>query len=375
MGVAQLEIERVETPARVEQLAAEGWDDLVRAMPRPSPFLLTGWIVPWLEHRASGARTFVHVARRGGVLAGVLPLVVRRRGRLRVAEFVGGQQSQLSDVLLADDDDAETVRALVEHAVGGFDFADLYGVPARNRLSPALGTRLELIERVEAPVLELDAPFADVYARKLSSQRRQGYRRKRRKLGELGEVSVGVARTPEELTAALGEARELHRLRWHGRPDGSGFATDAGFRAYVEGCLRLAAHDVPRVVTLRLDGRTVAFHSYFALGGAAISDRLAFDPELARFSPGLLNTLDMLETAAAEGLRRVEFLGGTEDYKLLFADRFEPLHDAVGLASGPFGRLAAGATRAQIRLRRRLRRNERLHQLYLNGFDGLRRRR
>ena len=32
--------------------------------------------------------------------------------------------------------------------------------------------------------------------------------------------------------------------------------------------------------------------------------RLGFDPAYARYSPGLVNTLDTIETAAAEGLER-----------------------------------------------------------------------
>ena len=40
--------------------------------------------------------------------------------------------------------------------------------------------------------------------------------------------------------------------------------------------------------------------------------RLAFDPDYARLSPGLLTTLAAIEAAAAEGVERVEFLGGDE---------------------------------------------------------------
>ena len=56
--------------------------------------------------------------------------------------------------------------------------------------------------------------------------------------------------------------------------------------------------------------------------------KLAFDPRFARYSPGFLNTLDMIEAAAAEGLTRVEFLGGPEQYKLVFSDRLDPLQRA-----------------------------------------------
>ena len=71
--------------------------------------------------------------------------------------------------------------------------------------------------------------------------------------------------------------------------------------------------------------------------------RLAFDPELSRCSPGLVNTLDALEAAADEGMTRVEFLGGGERYKIELADRTEPLFHGFGMASGVRGRAYAAA--------------------------------
>jgi CelD/BcsL family acetyltransferase involved in cellulose biosynthesis len=126
-------------------------------------------------------------------------------------------------------------------------------------------------------------------------------------------------------------------------------------------------------VTLRLDGRAIAFHYYFALAGRMYVHRLAFDPALARYSPGIVNTLDTIEAAAAEGLRRVEFLGGDERYKVELADRFEPLCHGFGAASGARGRAYAAAHVGSIRLRMRLKRSPRLRRLYFDGLAPMRR--
>jgi CelD/BcsL family acetyltransferase involved in cellulose biosynthesis len=101
--------------------------------------------------------------------------------------------------------------------------------------------------------------------------------------------------------------------------------------------------------------------------------RLGFDPEFARYSPGLVNTLDTIETAAAEGLTRVEFLGGAERYKLELADRFDPLCQGIGLARGPLARGAVEARLAYIRLRLRLKRHQGLRRLYVDGMAPVRR--
>ena len=101
--------------------------------------------------------------------------------------------------------------------------------------------------------------------------------------------------------------------------------------------------------------------------------RLAFDPEVGRFSPGLVNTLDAIEAAAEEGLTRVEFLGGGERYKLELADGFAPLYHGYGVASGVRGRAYAHAHLGAIHARRRLKRSERLHRLYFEGLAPARR--
>ncbi len=54
------------------------WDALVRLMPRPSPWLLHGWLAEWWKHYGEGADLRVHVAFRDGRLVGALPLFVRR---------------------------------------------------------------------------------------------------------------------------------------------------------------------------------------------------------------------------------------------------------------------------------------------------------
>jgi CelD/BcsL family acetyltransferase involved in cellulose biosynthesis len=353
----------------------EDWDSLVRTRPRPSPFLLHRWLFEWWRHYGDGGDLAVHVARRNGRLVGALPLCVRPRHRLRVLSFLGGDDSTLADLLLGDEERPEIATALAERAVSsGQDFADFSGLPAASRLVAALGrSRLRLIERSEAPVLDLSAGWEAVYRSKLSSKKRSHYRRRRRQLAELGRVEVEVARTRTELERALEDAFTLHELRWQGRPDGSGFATPAGRRFHHATTQALAELGVPRIVTLKIDGRPVAFHYYLALEGRMYVHRIAFDPAFGRFSPGAINTLDAIEAAAAEGVTKVEFLGGAERYKLELADHFEPLYEGFGLARSLQGKAAVAGRVGGIHLRKQLKRSPALRRFYFEGLAPARR--
>ena len=113
---------------------------------------------------------------------------------------------------------------------------------------------------------------------------------------------------------------------------------------------------MPRILLVRLDGRAVACNYSLLLSDCLYFHELAFDPALARFSPGQLATLDALEAAADAGARRVEFLGGPERYKLELADRFEPLYEGIGLAGTRRGHVAASARVAALGARRALKR-------------------
>jgi CelD/BcsL family acetyltransferase involved in cellulose biosynthesis len=368
-----LRIEEISTAEGFARLA-EPWDELVRSMARPSPFLLHAWLDEWSRNSAEGVRPVVHAAFDDGRLVGGLPLCLVERRGLRVLSFQGGSQSALADVILERTAPASIATALAERAeASGQDLALLYGLPAASRLVEALGRdRVHLIERSEAPVLELEGGWDEIYRAKTTAKSRNQHARKRKQLAAVGRLETEVVREPAELGAALEEAFELHETRWRGRPDGSGFATPGGRRFHRAALRRLAELDIPRIVLLKLDGRPIAFHYFLLFERRMYVHRLAFDPAYARHSPGLLNTLDAIEAAAAEGATMVEFLGGAERYKLELADRLEPLYEAIGLAPTLRGRLAVATVVSGIRLRKRAKRSQTLRRFYYEGLSPAR---
>jgi CelD/BcsL family acetyltransferase involved in cellulose biosynthesis len=366
----------IDTIADVPRFAAleREWDGLVRAMPRPSPFLLHGWLAAWWCHHGDGAALRVHVARCDGRLVGALPLYVRSSAGLRVARFLGDDACALGDLMLADNAPAGTAERIADRAAGdGHDFADVFGLPAASRLAEALGpTRLTLIERAEAPVLDLADGWEAIYAARTSAKRRNLHRRRRRQLARLGRVDVAIAGTLPELEPALEDAFRLHAARWQDRPEASGFATPLGRRFHRAALRALAPAGVPRIALLRLDGRAVACNYFMLVGEAMYFHELAFDPAVGQWSPGLLTTLEAIAAAEREGARRVEFLGGAERYKLELADRCEPLHQGVGLAGTLRGRAAAPLCALAFQARRRLK-DTRARGVYYDGLAPVRR--
>ena len=345
------------------------------AMNRPSPFLTHAWLCTWWRHHGGDCALQVHVARRGRRLVGALPLFVSGHHGARIAGYLGGKEAPLADILVADPEaDAVAAKLLERAEAEGNHLLDVFGPPAGSRIARALEPYgLWQIEIVEAPVLSLEDGWEAVYREKTNAKKRNLHHRRRRQLERMGHLEVSVARRAEELELALEEAFDLHELRWRGRPDHSGFATRTGRSFHRAAMLALVELDAPRIVTLRLDGRAIAFHYYFALCGRMYVHRLGFDPAYAPYSPGLVNTLDAITTAAAEGARQVEFLGGGERYKLELADGVQPMHRLLGLAHGVRGHLMARTALAATHARLRLKRNPAVNRFYYRGLAPARR--
>ena len=353
----------------------DAWDDLVARMPRPSPYLLSAWVGAWLAEPGFEARPYVLVAERGGELVGFAPFALQRRGHADVALFAGAHESALADLVVAPGEPPETARMLLDSLpASGADVLDVFGLPGESLLARAAGARMRSIQRVESPVTEMPDGWESAYKRHTSGNRRNQDRRRERQLGELGALEVSLATGAEAVRADLPDAFELHRLRWHGRPDGSTFGQAAGQRFQRIALPELADQGRFAMLTMRLDGRPIAFHSWFVVGSSIYLHRNAFDAELSRYGPGLVALRHSLAAASERGATRVEYLGGAEQFKRDLADRFEPLYQGFGLARGPVGRAYVARAQLAIAVRMRLKQNERLHRLYKSGAFRTRRR-
>jgi CelD/BcsL family acetyltransferase involved in cellulose biosynthesis len=344
------------------------WDTLVESMPRPSPYLFSAWVLAWFAEAAFASDPYVVVAERGDELVGFAPFALRRAGRARVAMFAGAHESALGDIVLAPGEPPATARALLGALPGsGMQALDVFGLPGDSVLAGAAGSRLRVVQRVESPVTEMPDGWEEAYTRHTSSNRRNQDRRRERQLGELGNLESSFATTGEAVLRDLPDVFALHHMRWQGRPDGSTFGLAEGQRFQRAALPQLADEGRFAMLTLRLDGRPIAFHNWFVAGSSIYLHRNAFDPGLARYGPGLVALRRSLAAASDAGARRVEYLGGAEQFKRDLADRFEPLYQGFGLARGAAGHAYVARAQLAIAVRKRLKRSGRLHRLYLSG--------
>ncbi len=183
------------------------------------------------------------------------------------------------------------------------------------------------------PVMDLGAGFAAYaeQARRRSAKTIKTVRYKERKLGrEVGEVSYTFAETdPAELRRLM--AWKSAQYRRTGRTDR--FAVP-WIVALVE---HLHATGFAVLSVLRAGDRTISAHLGLRAGPVMAGWFPAYDPEFARYSPGMVGHLRMAEAAAADGVHWIAMGRGGREYKDWLKN------DEFAIAEGRVARVTAAA--------------------------------
>ncbi|MGZ4214415.1 MAG: GNAT family N-acetyltransferase [Solirubrobacteraceae bacterium] len=297
--------------AEIERLS-EAWDALADRA-GGAPFLRPGWIAAWWRAFGRG-RLEILTAGSGGKLDAVLPVVHRHGGIHAPSNWHTPQYGLLEAAEGAGAGLVADLFASAPQVSLGF-VSSLTGEVQRLSDSAHAHRYRTLVRTQErSPLVVLDGDW-DSYEGGLSASLRRDLRRCRRRLGEHGRVWLDV----HDDVSRLGEALELERLGWKeqagtaiaSRPETRQFYTQVAHWASQRGWLRL--------IFLRVDERAIAFQFALEDGGAHLGLKSGFDPEFRAMSPGRLIVEASLERAFAIGLKRFEFMGTADAYKLRFA--------------------------------------------------------
>ena len=302
------------TPSAPERTQHQEWDALADRVAAP-PFLRPGWIEAWCRAYAKAAPTVLEV-RRGGELAGVLPVIRRRRATAGPTN----SHTPLFGPLAADEEAAAELAGRAVAELGGALVLEPVDPahPATAAFADALleSGRLTLAESLrKAPYVAVEGSFDD-YLKELSKNHRKQVARRRRRLEEAGHVTVEIQTSPHGLASALEDFVQLESSGWK-RGSGTAIASRRANRDFYTEIARWAAERGSlRLSFLALDGRPIAAELGLEEGGVLYALKGGFDPAYSGFGPGQLLTHESLSRCFAAGLESYEFLGRDEGYKL-----------------------------------------------------------
>ena len=288
-----------------------------------SPFQAWSWFSAIRDHPDSFGDLSVIAAVQNGVTVGLLPIeIVESRWHLRTLQSPGQDWivPDHLDVIAADEHRSASAYAIADCIISNhrWDVLDLDGLTRTSPLVSALLHRRRALSRVaqtldteKCPQLRLEPDRDPLESRSQSARKkiRRDLKRLAAHDGRTGEVTQSAAESRDALrfTARMVRERFGANAALFNSDQRSIFVADLAERLRTTGQLRW--------FTTRLDGELVAtdavlthhgqFHTY--MGVRNETDVLE--------SPGTINLLTILRTAAAEGCLEVDLLRGDHPWK------------------------------------------------------------
>ena len=285
----------------------------------------------------------------------LLPMVVSRKGPVRIARFIGGKHSNFNMPLVSREArqlDAFQLREVLRRA-GSEAGIDLFALMNQTiewegnsnplailggQPSASAGYKLSLRSDGEALLQE-----------RLSKDARKKLRQKEQKLSAMGTLSYHKPEGPEAAQQILHAFFDLKAQRFGTQGIEDPFA-GADIRAFLDSAVVPDENGTSTVVlhALMLDGRPISIY-----GGLTGKERFcglftAFDssPEISRNSPGDILLMAMIKDACKRGLSTFDLGVGEARYKTQICDQREDLIDTFIPVSltGHIAGLALSAT-------------------------------
>lgn len=235
----------------------------------------------------------------------------------------------------------------------------LRGVPLHGAFWEAVHAatgHVAVLDRWQRAALDLAGTYEQWFAENFERKRRKEYRRLEARLAEQGEftaLSLGAGADPLPWIA---EFLVLEAAGWKGRRGTAIVDAPAAAAQFARACTALASSGKLRFWKLTLDGQPIAMLYAIVEGSAAWLGKIAYDEELAKFSPGVLQILHATQALFTEG--GIEHVDSCADPGHPMIDHIWrgrlPVADVL-LAPDTFGAarfaLLAGAERQRMRVR------------------------
>ncbi len=310
----------------------EEWAELYERCPSATPFQSWAWLYSWWEHYGGDYELRLIAVRKGDLLVGLAPLMLRRGplgfGRLLL---VGTGSTDYLDVLARKGWEREVAEA-VARALEGMDgswVADLWDVRPTAAIWDIFhawqGPKTHF-RRFGSPVIDV-RPWDELLA-SLSRNHRSTIRRAHRRAEKDGVTCALVG--PADAEEAAARWMGLHQKAWTGRniaPE----HLDERFGACLEtAARRMTARGIGSISEFRQDGEVIA-SQFLIFGQDFVGQHLfgATQEALQRYQISSLYIWDAMSAARARRSAYLDMLRGEEPYKLRWASRVMPNHRLV----------------------------------------------
>lgn len=288
------------------------WERLVGDTAEPNPYAESWYVLPGLQE-FDAARKARHYALWIGddMLAGIITLAPSLRyGRFPLQHMVNwvhancflgtplirkGWEERFWQAVLDALDADETAHTLF-YLSGLVDGGDVHrGLVAACQKS---GRNCDIVFSVSRAVIETDLSQDDYWDAAVRGKKRKELRRQAARLAELGHLHFTRLAPSDDVAPWIESFLMMERLGWKGEA-GSALGSSEDTHHFFEAVM-VAAHarNMLDGLALWLDDKPIAMLFHFISGDGGFSFKTAYDPDYARYSPGVLiqrENLNLLE--------------------------------------------------------------------------------
>jgi CelD/BcsL family acetyltransferase involved in cellulose biosynthesis len=334
----------IESEAALD-LLEEPWSQLASAA-GAGPFQSFCWAQAWVRTigRSQGRQLRIATAWDGSRLLAIFPLTRRRYMGVRLLEWIGARVTDYCDVLVHPT--VNTSSALLTlwsalRARGDCDVIRLVQVrtdahvnalfqPAR--LNPWVETNEQTY------YLSIKWGSGEQWLDEQSAHARKEIRRDLRRLANAG-FEYYVWKSPDSYEPVI-EAIITQKSAWLAR---KGLGVLLGHREgpqFLRKCIAaLAARGTLHLSGFRSNQGFAACHLGFYQHGVLYGYMLTYDFACASYSPGAATRSALIMWACDHGIRRIDLLRGSDEYKLRYQPERQPLQTLVmprGIVGGAY---------------------------------------
>ena len=308
------------------------WQELHGDSAWRTPFLSFAFIRLWYECFAAPDQVRVYRVKEGKSTIGFLPMVLRRRNRLRTLESLTNDHCFHSEPLVrrgCEDRFPALLLQEIQEDRNGWDvfrhrfsysfslFPGLFGEDLLARSGLSWRCR-----RQPTYSIRVKRPFDDYYHGDLARGFRKLFRKYRNRLARGGEVSYRHFQGAEAVNAWPDFLR-IEDSGWKGSAETSINRLAPNFRRYYQGLVELLAdQEALHLYFLELDGERVAGELCYTEEDIFHAFKTGYDERFAGYSPGNLLLMHVIEhvTTSRPQTRRIHMFPWGYGHKERYAN-------------------------------------------------------
>jgi len=293
----------------------KGWQDLQESE-NVFPQMYYQWIAPWWQSNNSGKKLYIITAEDAEQrLVGIAPFCIEKQFGIKVLQSIPTHFGDFYSFIVKDNNDS-IFQALISHANSFKKWSYIKVNLVRNnntlyeRLNSENYKEQQIAKIIEAEISNITY---DDYLMALHRKVRGEYRRRLRKLEELGVVEFSISSNFDDYLTFESDFRRIYELRW--QDIDNKLPEDKIYQYRKEALQYLSNKDKAVFVLLKLDNELIAYRFGIIHENKYHDYKISFNPKYYKLGLGSIITGLLIKNLIDKNISVLDHGVGDYSYK------------------------------------------------------------